>query len=319
MLIDRIYRVAKERAQMGGISYSLKNLMGYPMRCANNAILEKKRFRLLDEITRADLPSDLKLAHSESPNVIVSVTSYPKRFHALPFCVKSLLLQTVLPDRIIVYLGSDSLEAEIPQELLDYQRYGVEIVIDKSMDLKPHKKYYYAMQQFPNAKIITVDDDLVYPPDMIETLLKASEQYPDEVCARRVHKMTFDQAGNIKPYILWKKQYKAKKPSRSLLATGGGGVLYPPHAFDRKAFDTNAFTGSCLEADDIWLKCMEILAHRRVVYVPSKLDYAILPDTQSAALKIKNTGPAQMNDVFLKRVMEKYGIHPSDFMEEKLW
>ncbi len=231
MLIDRIYRIARERAEMGGIGYALKNLMGYPVRCINNAILKKKRSRLLDEIALADLPSDLKLARSQSPNVIVSVTSYPKRFHALAFCVKSLLLQTVLPDRIIVYLGSDSLGAEIPQELLDYQRYGVEIVMDESMDLKPHKKYYYAMQQFPDAKVITVDDDLVYPPDMIETLLKASEQYPEEVCARRVHKITFDPVGNIKPYILWKKQYKARKPSRSLLATGGSGVLYPPPCF----------------------------------------------------------------------------------------
>jgi len=319
MLIDRIYGIARERAEMGGIGYALKNLMGYPMRCVSNAVLEKKRSRLLDEVTRADLPSDLKLACHENPSVVVSVTSYPKRFHSLPACLKSLLLQTVLPDRIIVYLGSDSLEAEIPQELLDYQRYGVEIVMDKSRNLKPHKKYYYAMQQFPDAKIITVDDDLVYPPDTIETLLRAGEQYPEEVCARRVHKITFDRAGNIKPYILWKNHYQAQKPSRSLLATGCGGVLYPPRAFDQRAFDAKAITETCLEADDIWLKCMEILAHRKVAYVPSKLDFAIFPDTQSTALKNSNTGRTQMNDVFLKRVMKRYDIHPSDFMEEKLW
>ena len=49
--------------------------------------------------------------------IIVSMTSYPKRFKTIIMPLKSLLLQSVKPDRIIVWLGSDSSEEMLTQEM----------------------------------------------------------------------------------------------------------------------------------------------------------------------------------------------------------
>jgi hypothetical protein len=316
MQISRICRIAKDRAALGGYGYLFQNIVGYPLRRIENSVLEKKRKQLLNMVEQTKLPVDLKLNTEKNPEVIVSVTSYPKRLKALPLCIKSILMQTVLPDRIVIYLGSDTQWKDIPQELLDYQKYGVEIYIDDTQNLKPHKKYYYALQRYPEANVITVDDDLVYPQDMIADLLNANKMYPNAVCARRVHKITFNKSGNINPYVLWKKEWKKnKQPSNCLLGTGCGGILYPPQVVDKRAFDADAIINCCLEADDIWLKCMEVLANRKVLYVPSGLDFAVVPDTQATALKNDNIGMKSLNDKFLISVMNKYGICSEDFKE----
>ena len=53
---------------------------------------------------------------------IVSLTSYPKRFRYLHLTVKSLLLQTVKPDKIILYLGDDARDVPLPEALVRLKR-----------------------------------------------------------------------------------------------------------------------------------------------------------------------------------------------------
>ena len=54
---------------------------------------------------------------SRQQKIIVSLTSYPKRFRYLHLTVKSLLLQTVKPDKIILYLGDDARDVPLPEAL----------------------------------------------------------------------------------------------------------------------------------------------------------------------------------------------------------
>lgn len=45
--------------------------------------------------------------------------------------------------------------------------------------MRAHGKYHYAMQDFPNSIIVTVDDDMIYPNDTIESLWNAHVKYPN--------------------------------------------------------------------------------------------------------------------------------------------
>lgn len=305
-----------ERGRNGGILYLIGNMVGYPVRSIRNRKIKKQRDNLYKSVMEREIPSDICLNLKEDVRVVVSVTSYPDRFPALAFCIKSLLLQSELPDRIIVYLGSDTKPSDITPELKKYEKYGVEYRIDPDRDLKPHKKYFYAMQEYPEALVITVDDDLVYPDDMVKDLLNAHEAHEDVICARRVHKMAFYRDGRVKPYLLWKKEVSnCRQASKKLLATGGGGVLYPPHSISNKAFDSDAIESLCLGADDIWLKCMEIIQGTNVMYVPSLVVYAVIPDTQKKALKNENTMGRNLNDIYFEAVKKAYNLTDGMFRD----
>lgn len=256
---------------------------------------------------KAPLRYGLNQDEERNEKVIVSLTSYPDRFDNIYLCLKSLLLQDYKPDRIIVWLGSDTQQSDMTKEMLSLEKFGVEYRFDNSLNLRPHKKYFYAFQEFPNDIVITVDDDSVYPENTVSSLIKSYQNHPLAVSARRVHLMTYDKWGNLLPYSDWKYEYrKLREESKSLLAVGVGGILYPPHTFDNRAFDVERIQALCLGADDIWLKCMELLRDVDVVWVPSFFPHPPAL-TSKSSLGQSNVG-AGKNDRYLSQMSEAYGI-----------
>ena len=63
------------------------------------------------------LPNKQGIRKNGEDKVIVSLTSYPARFDTIHLCIKSLMYQTIKPDKIILWLGSDSAEVKLPLEL----------------------------------------------------------------------------------------------------------------------------------------------------------------------------------------------------------
>ena len=114
--------------------------------------------------------------------IIVSLTSYPKRIGEVWITIETLLRQTVKPDMIILWLADTQFNGieSLPKKLIDLQKSGLTIRFCK--DLKSHKKYFYTMQEYPEDLIILVDDDMFYPYDMIEKLLKLHYEYPQDIC-----------------------------------------------------------------------------------------------------------------------------------------
>lgn len=249
--------------------------------------------------------------------VIVSLTTFPSRFPYIDLCLKSLILQSEKPDRIIVYLGSDVDGSELPDHMKQFGKYGVEFRYDKEKNLKSHKKYFYAMQEFPEAVVVTADDDIVYPSDWLRSLLNSYEKYPNAISARRVHLMRKTKQNILESYNHWFDQYrKLREPSHTLLATGNSGILYPPHCLDARVFNVKEIVDICYDADDIWLKCMAILCNTKVVWVPNNA--VDLPEikgmSQTMTLSDSNVGENK-NDFYLKRVMEYYHIDPEIFFK----
>ena len=76
---------------------------------------------------------------SRQQKIIVSLTSYPKRFRYLHLTVKSLLLQTVKPDKIILYLGDDARDVPLPEALVRLKKKGLSIEY-RTGNLRSHKK-----------------------------------------------------------------------------------------------------------------------------------------------------------------------------------
>ena len=268
------------------------------------------KLRIKKYCMRADFQYGLN-TFPRQKRIIVSLTSFPPRFGTLPLCLKSLCLQTIKPDKILVYLGTDT--TTIPHELLDLEKYGIEF-IKTDDNLMPHKKYFYAMQSFPDDIIITVDDDCIYSKNLVKSLLKAHKKYPRCVAAVRVHKMAYSHGHTLLSYNNWINNYTTcRKPSYTLFATGVGGVLYPPGSLPKETFDAGTIKRYCLKADDIWLKFMQLLNRTKVVSAPLALFYSPEPyeinETQFIALNKSNVAKMK-NDAFISALKDLYCFDP---------
>ncbi len=244
--------------------------------------------------------------------IIISLASYPARFGSIHLMLKSIMLQTMKPDKIIVWLADDAVD-HITAKMRELEKYGIEYRSVRG-DLMPHKKYFYAMQEFPNDIIITVDDDSIYFADTIESLVKTHEKYPKAVCARRVSKMTKNPDGGIAPYIKWIGEYTGMTvPSHSLVPTGVGGVLYPPHCLYEKAFDEELIRKLCLKADDMWLKFMELLNGTKVAWAPCKIPVPKpIEKEQVQCLTNENVGK-NSNDVYFANLQSFFNVKDEEF------
>lgn len=242
--------------------------------------------------------------------VIVSMASYERRFSTLHLCLDSIVKQFVKPDKILLFL--DHFYETIPLQVLKFQELGVEICIAET-DLKSHNKYFYAMKRYPNDILITLDDDVIYPPDLLNKLLTSYKKYPFAVSAGRVHKMCFDSNGYVMPYNLWEKEVDLyDTPSMDLIAIGVGGILYPPKCMDKTLFNAKKIQQLCLYGDDIWLKAMQILKGTPVVAIRQKKQHPpVIANTQQQGLYIINK-MQQRNDLYIKNVFLEYNLIRKD-------
>ncbi|AEE15738.1 glycosyltransferase family A protein [Treponema brennaborense] len=249
-------------------------------------------------------------------NLTVSLTSYPARLPLLHQVIRSLLHQTVKPARIVLYLGTDTEERDIPTSLRKLQNHDF-IIKTGYDDIKPHKKYYYAMQEYPEDIIITVDDDLLYDRNLIRDLYDSYIRHPNCVSARRVHKMSKKENGkDVDLYNNWEWECKdTLQPSFSLVATGVGGVLYPPKILPAAAFNIENIKKYCLNTDDIWLKFMELENDVKVVFTNSKIIHPLtVRNTQKHALMAANVVTENGNDSAIKALQQCTGINLADYI-----
>ena len=250
-------------------------------------------------------------------DVVVSLTSYPARLPQLHLVIRSLLHQKLAPREIVLYLGNDTRDEDIPSSLRELEKYNFTIKTGCE-DLKPHKKYFFAMQEYPDDAVITVDDDVIYDKDFVRDLYNCYKKFPGCVASRRVHRMIQDTLGNIKSYNDWQWECtQILEPSHQLFSTGCGGALYPPKVLPPETFDAEAIKAHCLNTDDIWLKFMELKADVKVVFTNSKVIHPLtVRNTQASALMHTNTAAENRNDINIRAMESFTGIKLADYAAE---
>ncbi|MCI8571766.1 MAG: hypothetical protein HFI43_10250 [Lachnospiraceae bacterium] len=237
--------------------------------------------------------------------IIVSLTTYPARINSVWITVSSLLQQTMKPYKVILWLAEEQFaDRKIPQNLERLKKRGLEIRF--CCDLKPHKKYYDVMAAYPDYYIITADDDIFYPENHVESLWKGYEKNPGAIICNWSHQIAFDEQGGFMPYDDWSDDARAV-PSYGTLAVGCNGVLYPPGSLPAEAFSKRKILECALGADDLWLKCMEILNEKKTVNCSDMpLIYFNILSTKKSGLWKTNTGQRGDNDMIWGRLMEMY-------------
>jgi hypothetical protein len=192
--------------------------------------------------------------------VIVTFTSIPSRLHVLSTTVRSLLNQSVQPERIILWLNHD-LKGQLPGSLthLVGDRFSIEFRDGHSS----HRKLTFALTEYPNHILVTCDDDLMYPTDWLARLLTEHTQHPRDIIAHECRTIAYEQSGEAQAYKYW----NAEPPGGSqpnTVAIGYGGTLYPANGLHPDALNEDLYMSLTPTADDLWFKAMAMRNNTQV-------------------------------------------------------
>lgn len=254
------------------------------------------------------------VARDEVPPIIVSLTTYSKRINQVHLAIESLFQQSCRAEKIVLWIsGKDFSPDDIPYALRNQCKRGLEIEFCDE-DLGPYTKFYYALKKYPDRLILTVDDDLLYPADMIDQLYRSYLRQPDTIFCHRAHLMKLGEAGAVLPYMQWDLCTSQGSASGLIFPTGVGGVLYFPGCFDAEILNREAFMRLAPKADDIWLKAMSLKRGTpcRVVEDPREWTqrFLFIEGSQKYALKHENMHGEDGNDVKMRAVFDEYGLWP---------
>ena len=210
-------------------------------------------------------------SNTQKQQVVVSMTSFPAAIQYAAGAIRSLLNGAVLPDKLILYLTfSQFPDSKIPEELRKLaEQNPVFEIRNYDRDIRSYRKLIPALSDFPEAVIVTVDDDVAYHKNMLRDLLAIHAQYPKAVIAHRAKRIKLG-----KPYREWKKyrwyDFLLKKIHSDYLnlQTGVGGVLYPPHSLKKEMIDVDLFTALAPSTDDIWFWAAGVANGYPVIPVP---------------------------------------------------
>lgn len=240
--------------------------------------------------------------------IIVSLTSYPARIGAIAQTISSLLTQSLKPDEVVLWLAESQFpqrEGGLPRSLLRLKRFG--LTIEWCEDIRSYKKLIPAIKKFPDAIIVTSDDDVYYHPDWLKFLYNSYRLNPHSVhahCVRNVC-VAMDQ-GCFAPYLTWKHNTTSSGSLFSILPIGVGGILYPPHCFHSDLLNEALFMKLAPNADDLWFWVMEILAGTRITRVKNAVSPSINYRSSTAQALCKQNLDGGNNDCQLKELVKHY-------------
>lgn len=243
--------------------------------------------------------------HFIDNEVVVSLTTYSKRIHDVYLVLESISQQTILPNRVILWLSDKEFNInDLPISIKERMDYGLEVRF--CTDIKSYKKIIPTIESHPSSVIITLDDDVLYPRDTIEILLNKHKKNTEAIIGNRAHEITYKN-NKIMPYKKWVKE--TRENNQSIFLTGCGAILYPPNSLYKDVVKKEIFTDICPYADDVWLFFMAKLNNTNIINSQGRdfREFIELSDSYSFGLNKLNVDRGY-NDKQIANVMNYYEI-----------
>jgi len=245
------------------------------------------------------------------PRVVVSLTTIPSRLTRLRPALNSLLTQDYPPSAIYLAVPRQSVRERKPYQMPGWlAEHPAVTVIDCERDWGPASKLLptlLAERERPDTLVITVDDDNIYPREMVATFVKFSQRLPDAALCFRGHVVS----GRWKesPAVFGT---RVSTPTRMDIITGCGGILVKPRFFDDAVFDYSGAPPSAFFVDDVWISGQ--LARRGVprYLIPSPAAFVYLGTLTTwwtpGLDKDANGRGSRHNDIMLDHFRSSWGV-----------
>ena len=186
--------------------------------------------------------------------LIVSLTSFPARIHLVQYAVYSLMKQSMKPNRIVLWLAEEQFpgkENDLPEELLALKPLGLEIRWCE--DIKSFKKLIPALREFPEAIIVTADDDIHYPRHWLRSLYQSWFEHGQSfIHAGGVESIVFDSDGHPAPFAQWEWNPANARPAFQHTFGSGYGTLFPPNCLHPDVLEASKALELSPSSDDFW-------------------------------------------------------------------
>lgn len=241
--------------------------------------------------------------------IIVSLTSIPQRIQTTYLTIESLLRQSIRPDHIILYLAKDEfLDRKLPTKICKQMDRGLEV---KYVDnIRSHKKYCYALQEYRDSLLVTADDDIIYPECMLSRLLEKYNRFPNSIICNRCN-IIRRIGGKPMSYVRWKgnEDYESLDDidEKDIFFTTGGGTLFPAWLLSEESVNVGKIMELCPTADDVWLNFMARLNGIDVHCLDPIDGHCLFNDVNSYTLAQDNIYGGK-NDAYINRMADIYSM-----------
>lgn len=238
--------------------------------------------------------------------LIVSLTSFPLRIDKVWLVIETILRQKMKPDKLILWLSKEQFDGikALPNKLKNQIKRGLEIKFVDG-DILSHKKYYYAMKVFPDDLIITIDDDIFYKDNLLETMIKYHSENPLNIIVFYCKNIKREN-NELCEYSSWVTTKEVKESISELFFGSGGGTLFPPHSLYDDLLKVDLFLKLTPMADDIWLNTMSRLNKTPIYYVLNNYNTILPIMFKRNKTLAKHNVNDNMNDVQLANVRNYY-------------
>lgn len=215
-------------------------------------------------LLRAPLPE-----HRAGGRVIVTLTTLPSRVDLLRPVLASLLDQTVPPARIVLALPDVSRREQAAYRLPAFLDHPSVEVLRCGRDWGPATKLIPAWERAePDRLLLALDDDNIYPRDLLERLLSWQQRLPFAALGLRGWSVGPALDFNHAPIVYG----TALRELRAVdVLTGTWGFLVRRDFFDEALLDYRGYPEDAFYVDDVWFSGH--LARRGIPrrVVPSRL------------------------------------------------
>lgn len=281
----------------------------------SHQVLFEYRASRLTELALHSAETGISSERICNENVIISLTSYGQRIYDVYLAIESIMQGSVKPNQIILWLSKDEFyNKPLPITLQNQIKRGLEVCFYK--DIRSYKKLIPSLQNYPQACIITIDDDAIYDFDFTENMIESYKTDSSCIWANRIHEMTYTKKGILKSYLQWNWAIDRESPVNvNNFFSGVGGVLYPPQSLHKETYNEDVFTTICPTADDVWFNAMARLNKTKIRKTFSrslnKANFILNESVQVGTLsQINNDPKICRNDIQIHDVFKKYGILP---------
>lgn len=191
--------------------------------------------------------------------IILSLTTTADRIGIARYTLLSLLEQSTEPDKIQLSLSShphlndDGIE-ETPEWLTSFQRQNPNLTVHYTKNTGPYRKLIPALSESTEDDlVITCDDDVIYGPDWLESLLQCAESYPSHIVCGRARRPVKNILGRTQSYLHWP-ALRSPQVAHDLIPIGVSGVVYRPYLLDTQFAADESFLQVAPRQDDLWFK-----------------------------------------------------------------
>lgn len=203
--------------------------------------------------------------------IIVAMTTYPARFLGSVQVWESVVNQIAdCPFKCVLVLSEEEFPSKtlLPFGIHRLIKAGKLEILWHPRNIRSHLKLLPVIKKYPDAHIITIDDDMTKPQGWLQNMIDDHRKWPEDIISCSYTFYLDSQMEWRRMLDLKQKSARGKNNVPGLVfqfarICSGHGTFFPAHTFaDDRFFDEEAAMRIVPTCDETWMWCFAMLSGR---------------------------------------------------------